>query len=389
MSCEIFCCENPKILNRLVEFDNGKFLKQLFSLLSMPSPLDHYLAGYFEKVLEMLFRRMTVPVMAFLNEGGIAMMQTFLNHIDNYSIMQIVQRVLLPHIPFSVEDVDLPPAARQKYQCNWSFQKETCDLLCAKLLDHSSPVVPSHMSDLLITVLQLSPHESSVLSNLCASEYLVKMLESSFIDGAETASITDEPTVEAITSLACISSLESLISRLCETMSYIDFGATGNDGNDGDMTAEDAHRISTQVASSVDKISRAIIPFVPSIASQLQAHITTPVCGMFDSQTQSSYKRLGPRCLHLVKLIESTVRLANDEIDEALCNSGVFRTCLELMFAFELHSLLHLSVQRIILNLIEVGATYRLVLESNGGVMFAHYCLCVFGCILQNSEISA
>jgi hypothetical protein len=374
MSCELFCCENTRILTRLVGFENGKFLKQLFSLLSLDAPLDHYLAGYFEKVLEMLFRRMTVPVMAFLNEGGVPMLQTFLNHIDNYSIMQIVQRVLLPHIPFSIEDVDLPAATRHKYQCNWSFQKESCDLLCAKMLDHNSPVVPSHISDMLITVLQLSPHESSVLSNLCASEYLVKMLESSFCDGTEMSSVMDEPTIEASISLASISSLESLISRLCETMSYIDFGALANEGN-GEMTVEDAHRISTQVASSVDKVSRAIIPFVPSIATQLEAHLTTPVCGMFDAQTQSSHKRLGPRGLHLVKLIESTVRLANDEIDEVLCSSGVFRACLELMFSFELHSFLHLSVQRIILNLIEVGATYRSVrvnvnMKSLGVVYF-------------------
>lgn len=358
MSCELFCCENPRILNRLVEYNDGRFLKQLFSLLSLEAPLDHYLAGYFEKVLEMLFRRMTVPVMAFLNEGSMDLLQRFVNHIDNYSIMQIVQRVLLPHIPFSIDDVDLPAAMREKYQCNWSFKEESCSLLCAKMLDHDSHIVPSHIADMLITVLQLSPHESSVLSNLCVSEYLGKMLESSFNDGAEMTSITDEPTVESSISLASISVLESLISRLCETMSCIDFGAIGDDENT-DMTVEDARRLSTQVAASVDKISQAIVPYVPKIAAQLQLHLDTPICGTFDSQTQSTHKRLGPRGLYLVKLIESTVRLANDEIDDVMCSSGVFRNCLDLMFAYELHSLLHLSVQRIILNLIEVGATYR------------------------------
>ena len=358
MSCELFCCENPRILRRLVEYDDGRFLKQLFSLLSSQPPLNHYLAGYFEKVLEMLFRRRTVPVMAFLNNGGVDLLQQFVRHTYNYSIMQIVQRVLLPHIPFSMEDVDRPPGERELYQCNWSFRKDACDVLCERMLDRDNPVIITHISDMLITVLQLSPHESSILSNLCESKYLERMLECSFNDGAEMSSVEEEPTVDASMSLACISVLESLVSRLCETMSCIHFGALGGEGEESGMSVDDRRRLSNLVAVGVDRVSKAILPFVPKIAAQLRAHLDSPVCGLFHAQTQCSHKRLGPRGLHLVKLIESTVRLANDEMDEALCSAGVFAACLEMMFAFELHSLLHLSVQRIVLNLIEVGATH-------------------------------
>ena len=359
MSCELLCCENPRVLRRLVEYDDGRFLKKLFSLLSLQPPLNHCLAGYFENVLEVLFRRMTVPVMAFMNSGGVDMLQQFVRHTYNYSIMQIVQRVLLPHIPFLIEDVDRPPEERELYQCNWSFQKVTCDLLCETILTSHHPAVITHLSDMLITVLQLSPHESSILSNLCESKHLNGMLESAFKDGTEVASVEEEPTVDASMSLACISLLESLVSRLCETMSCIHFDTEGGEGEESGMNVDDRRRLSNVVAVGVDRVSKAILPFVPRIAAQLRAHLDSPVCGLFHAQTQCSHKRLGPRGLHLVKLIESTVRLANDEMDEALCSAGVFAACLEMMFAFELHSLLHLSVQRIVLNLIEVGATQR------------------------------
>jgi serine/threonine-protein phosphatase 6 regulatory subunit 3 len=101
MACEVFCCEVPEILKLLVEDFDGIYLDKLFSFLSINAKLDCYLAGYFEKILEMLFRRMTIPMMRYFNNSGTELLTTFLNHIDNYSIMQIVQRLMLPHIPFS------------------------------------------------------------------------------------------------------------------------------------------------------------------------------------------------------------------------------------------------------------------------------------------------
>ena len=60
MSCEVICCEVPDILNRIVLEKDGIYLNRLLSFLDTDSPaLDYYLAGYFEKILEMLFRRIT------------------------------------------------------------------------------------------------------------------------------------------------------------------------------------------------------------------------------------------------------------------------------------------------------------------------------------------
>jgi len=351
MACELFCCEVQKVLDILVEGQDGKFLSMLFSLLDNEAPLDHYLAGYFEKILEMLFRRMTIPVMMYLNNGGVPLLQKFLNHIENYSVMQIVQRVMLPHIPFSMEDVEvMSPEEKLNYQCNWSFQKETCHLLCSRMLTGESYDIPSHISDLLITVLQLSPHDSLFLTHLCEPRCLDDLLKFSFQDYTERTSVTDLPSVESSLSLASISVLESLISRLCETMNPFE-------GGEEKDVMDDAQKTMALIGECVDKVSSALIEYVPKFAAQLKAYTETDVCGTFQSQSQCTYRRLGQRGLQLVKLVEAIVRLANDHIDSALCVSGALKACVDLMFHFDLNSLLHLSVQRIILILIEGGAT--------------------------------
>ena len=78
MSCEVICCEIPKILQAIVEDYDEKFLAKLFSFLSREEKLDNYLAGYFEKILEMLFRRMTVTMMRYFNTRGLELLRLFL-----------------------------------------------------------------------------------------------------------------------------------------------------------------------------------------------------------------------------------------------------------------------------------------------------------------------
>ena len=59
MSCEVFCCEIDEILTMLVEENNGELVDKLLSILDGENCLDNYLAGYFEKIVEMLLRTNT------------------------------------------------------------------------------------------------------------------------------------------------------------------------------------------------------------------------------------------------------------------------------------------------------------------------------------------
>lgn len=196
MSCEVICCEIPELLYNLVEENDGKHLDRLFSFLkpekqdnssfqSSVQPireLDCYLAGYFEKILEMLFRKMTNKMMFYFNEHGLGFLTLFLQHISNYSIMQIIQRLMLPHLPFNN-----PQENEQGFElecehpgyddhCHWSFLPQTCVLLLEYMLETSHPDVPLHISDMLITILQLSPPETLLIKYLCEQESIERLL---------------------------------------------------------------------------------------------------------------------------------------------------------------------------------------------------------------------
>lgn len=354
MSCEVICCEIPEMLQRLVIESEGKHVKKLFSFLSTEGKLDYYLAGYFEKILEMLFRRMTMPMMKFFNDSGSALLSQFLDHMDNYSIMQIVQRLMLPHIPFSnlgEGDHIFSDEDREQQQCNWSYQLESCTMLFDRMFDDTDVDIPLHISDLLITVLQLSPPETFVIQFLCKDECVKKLLDAAVAEDADMINPGDEFSAKGSISLAAISVLESLSSRLFESSVPYD----SNQSTDEDYPVDQIQ----QVKQSIGNICSVLVPYIEKINDTLTMYIRANPCSSFTNQSKSSSPRLGHRGLQMVKLIESVVRLGSPEVDSKMCSSGVFRTCLQLFFRFVNNSLLHLSIQRIILTIIEGDSARR------------------------------
>eukprot|EP00600_Ochromonadales_sp_CCMP1393_P004849 CAMPEP_0174967212 /NCGR_PEP_ID=MMETSP0004_2-20121128/7459_1 /TAXON_ID=420556 /ORGANISM="Ochromonas sp., Strain CCMP1393" /LENGTH=1048 /DNA_ID=CAMNT_0016216321 /DNA_START=14 /DNA_END=3160 /DNA_ORIENTATION=- len=411
MSCEVICCEVPEILKNLVEEYDGKYLDKLFSFLSTESRLNYYLAGYFEKILEMLFRRMTVPMMKYFNDAGTTLMSKFLDHMDNYSIMQIVQRLMLPHIPFSNlvdAEVELTEEEKSLQQCNWSFSDAAIQLLFDRmLLDGGDADVPLHISDLLITVLQLSPPETLVIKFLCEASCIRRLLDaavtaagtgasasasnsSSEGEAADVMLVGDPYSVAASISLAAISVLESLNSRLFESSIPYDQQPGSSAHLDGDgAAAEEEGIIVIGDATSADQgggsgasdgigmtnaadeeyliivrqqissICIELVPFIEKINTALRRYLSDddPPCLAVRNQGKTLTGRLGHRGLQIVKLVESIVRLGDSSVDAVLCTSGTFKICLDLYFKFENNSFLHLSVQRIFITILESDST--------------------------------
>lgn len=380
----MFCCEIPRILEILVEESGGIYLEKLFSILKYESPLDNYLAGYFEKILQMLFRRMTIPLMKYLNKGSLVLFKEFLNHIDNYSIMQIVQRVLLPHIPFSADITDFDTMSQDErinYQCNWSQSNEVNTLLVDKLIGQidtdkdstsvtssniSTSDIPVHVSDLLITVLQLSPSGSPFLHNLCEENCIQQLLSASFLTNAEMQSPYDLPTQIASVSVSSLNVVELLISRLCEALQPYEIQS---ELKKDCMPMEDTLVVLENISKFIELLASKLLDYIPTIAQQLLSHSLgdkpevsiggggidskTHICGVTYSQNNKTLKRLGSRGYRLVKIVEVMVRLGNQNLNEALCESGCLKICIQMLNLYPLHSLLHTSVQHIIVILVE------------------------------------
>ena len=365
MSCEVICCEIPEILHALVETGNGSFLDKLFTFLDTSHSLDYYLAGYFEKILEMLFRRMTVPMMKYFNDAGVSLLVKFLEHMDNYSIMQIVQRLMLPHIPFANlndNDADFTEEERILRQCNWSFSTESCELLFNRMLEQKDADVPLHISDLLITVLQLSPPETLVISYLCEPSCVENLMRAIVGDvsenGEECAMLDialpgDAYSSAASVSLAAISVLESLNSRLFEASLPFDQSMS--------QIMEDNQDHLVVVREQIEVVCQQILPFIPRLQAILHQYLECSPCQPIVNQSKTQVNRLGHRGLQLVKLVESIVRMGSVAVDESFCRSGLFRTCLDLYFHFDNNSFLHLSVQRIVITVLESDSSRRYI----------------------------
>jgi hypothetical protein len=278
--------------------------------------------------------------------------------------MQIVQRLMLPHIPFLMpNDADEVMADdRQNYLCNWSSIPEACELLLERMLCQQTGDVPSHVSDLLITVLQLSPANASILYHLCSTSCLEKLLAAAFAEDADHEDVESLPSASASVSLAALSVLESLVSRICEaaTPSGSEEGGLSEDAS-GVLADETDGQVLIQIQVSVANICDALAPCLPAFRSQLK-HFVDPSsrpCGQVATQTKSLLPRLSHRGLLMVKLIESLIRLGNAEIDRQLFDSEVVVASLDLIFTFRFNSLLHLTVQKIVIIVVEGGAARR------------------------------
>jgi len=350
MSCEILCCEVPEIL---VRFEASKdeeagLLSQLFSLLDSKEPIGQYLAGYFEKVLDMLFRRMTSTMMTFMNAGGVPLLTRFLNHVDNYSILQIVQRLMLPHIPFNMNMTDMAMDCDTKdVRCDWCSVTEACDILTTRMIDVSDleNEVPSHISALMMTVLQISPVDSPFLANLCRKECLEKLFASTLDDSADKSNV----------SIASGAVLEILISRLSEATNPNSQSMEFNSPELGAYGIVSQPIVPEELQTTIESLSSYIEPHAVSLAAQLRTFLDGNPCGNITFQSKTSFPRLGERGMKLVKLVEAFVRLEKADIDRILCVNDVIKICIDLSFKFELNSILHLSVQRMILTIIEAG----------------------------------
>ena len=252
MACEVICCEIKGIIDILVDGtvpsrppidseDNcgreemgetkqcssllisddarGKpILDLLFSMLydSKIGEIDDYRAGYFEKVLSIIFRYRPKEVAHYLNEGGgkgiITLMSATFKHLYSHSLMQIVQRLLLPQPPapptkpegeegkdatnecedlFSdtLEGAEMDPL--DCFRCNWSESEMALKMVMECILGEESNKATTqngddeeernldlyqNASEILITIIQNSPLTSVTMRTLTTDPNLGRLI---------------------------------------------------------------------------------------------------------------------------------------------------------------------------------------------------------------------
>jgi hypothetical protein len=335
------------LLAVVVDENEGELILRLLSILDTDGELDNYLAGYFEKMMELLLRTCTSKVVAVLNKTGLVLFEKFVRHIDNYSVMQIVQRLLLPHIPFTAPGTEESAGPL----CNWAELDSICTTLCSQMsgkalfsFENSTP----HISDLLITVLQLSPAESLFVCNLCSHECLDILFNCAIpLQEKESCSFNTKEI-----RIAGLTVLESLISRLCD---IIQSGEPLGNCDSSDVSCGGIPAAVERLADSANNVALSLKTYLGRIIEKVKVLTKSFVEAFVAGGVSPTTLKLGPEGLQTVRLVEAMVRLADPEIDLELSKSDTLQNCISLFFACESHSLLHMSVQRMICMIIEGG----------------------------------
>ena len=385
MACEVICCEITSIVDALVDghvtdvvtarpvdpmdLDHVNItpdprpqpiLDLLFSVLyTTPSgQLDDYRAGYLDKVLSVLCRKRPQAMTVYVNEtsGGLKLMKAMLDHLYSHSVLQIVQRLLLPHpssfrLNTDPEEGDELDMQEDLFRCNWSESPEVIDCLLSSLLKNVHTEVDEQLrlyeaqnaSEVLITVIQNSPLTSITMLTLTSDKTMERIaIRSSQLEEGEGFVPHDS-------ALTCVMNvLESIVLQL---------GGYGSVGTA--MEDDDAHP-SMATADS-------LVKHLPLVLQNLGDLLKHPSTNNWKSPMQfsreSDQKILGTSRLKIVRLIETLVLLGNADIDKILCDSKCLETCLDLFWDFEWCSMLHQSVANLLVHIFE-GANARASLQE-------------------------
>lgn len=375
MACEVICCEINSIIDALVEGhveganipqpEEGSdprprpILDLLFSVLyTTPSgKLDDYRAGYLDKILSVLCRKRPQAMSVYLNEtcGGLKLMKAMLEHLYSHSILQIVQRLLLPN-PASFRTTDTEEweddeAPENMFRCKWSESPEAIACLLDALLKTRATDGDAELrlyeaqnaSEVLITVIQNSPLTSATMLTLTSDEIMERITnKSSQLEDGEDFIPHDS-------TLTCtMNVLESIVLQL------------GGYGSVGTMVEEDDDRQDIATADS-------LVKHLPLTLKRLGDLLRHPSTAHWKSPMQFSKNEdhpiLGTSRLRIARLIESLVLLGNADIDQIMCESNCLDTCLDLFWKFEWCSMLHQSVANLLVHVFE-GANARAGLQE-------------------------
>ena len=387
-------------------------LDLLFSMLydAKPGEIDDHRAGYFDKILSILFRKRPQAMSDYINEGGgrgtQALMNVMFHHLYSHSIMQIVQRLLLPQPPLppkddsdednaAIGDVELyndPMDAADmdglgSFRCKWSESRVALELLLDCLIGTGLPEIEQveerklslyqNASEVLITIIQNSPLTSPTLHILTTDPVLEKLImaASCFEEGTSFSPHDSR--------LTCtMNVLESLILQLggygsVGTVMYSDDeedeegeqdeddeeeNPEGVEVKDGEPTATRPNSMRQELATS-----DTLINHLPMMLSNLCKLLLYPEAENWVSPMQFSrtdpQKLLGSSRLRIVRLLESLVLLGDPNVDALLCESNCLEICLDLFWKFQWCSMLHQSVANLLVHVFE-GANARSELQS-------------------------
>ena len=366
MSCEVICCDIRQITDILASGRDGELMKLLFQVLKTQGRLDTRLAGYFEKVLSLLFIRKPKELISMMNEHSLEYLDGVVSHLSSYSITEMLKRTLQPNHPDYMNDgMDFGMGMGGMFLDNGmglSFGDQpdsggdsstgdiptlswlTDPIVVDKLVNSLRPETPDgqkiesdvhlHVSDLLADILHngiRSQHEGEE-----RTEGATDLAD--FLERQETVDQLMDIGIPRDQMEVCKSSLTAGLSVLGALLT--------RHANATYSPSQEEEMIPTPVSSLLTRL--------PQIFRTLKGEETE--AEVIRTQYHEERPRLGMQRLKVVGLVVLLVQSRYHMVDQKLVEHGLVPLCLELMFQFELVNMLHADVECMITTILESGS---------------------------------
>jgi hypothetical protein len=317
--------------------------------------------------------------------------EKFMNHLQNYSIMSILERLLLPSLHIaecegvtassttentevdSAEGIDNANTTSVISLCSWGENIDIITLLVDKLVEDNTPdsVLATHSSDLLVSRVHQAPLTSPILQHLSSGKVLQKIVRKSSVlsdseeftshdNGMTRALFLLESIVLQLGGFGCVPPVDASLSlSFTYPNSYSspqtttalspaqENGSVVSNCIENNPAEAAESKPSCSVANSNDLIS--LLPDSLSRWDSFLTHETTKSWQVIN-QIGQVIPMVGLSRLRIVRLIEALVLLAHPIVDEQLVKANSIRICLDLFFAFEWCSMLHQSVANLLVH---------------------------------------
>ena len=376
-----------------------RLLDAFFDLLydTPAGQLDDYRAGYFDKILSILFRKRSQELSNYINTGGSrgqeSLMEAMMKHLYSHSVMQICQRLLLPPRPTPKQEEgetsqeegggggeptedgeggeDILPGEEDDedmngigIQCDWSKNEKAIDMLLQRLIN---PEI------LLATDEQISPvsavdtrqsiDEQRLSLSLNASEVLITVIQNSMLSSETMLTLTSVKILdrlsEAATQLREGESFSPHESLLTSAMNVIEslilqlggYGAVGTmsilEQADGEEPQNDV--LIADLSTLLEVLPKMLKGFYDLLLHPSTKKWTSPV----QFSKEEPVQLLGTSRLRIVRVLESLVLLGDPDVDSKLVESDCLLVCLDLFWEFQWCSMLHQSVANLLVHVFE------------------------------------
>jgi len=383
MACEVLCCEVSTMIDVIVEARNGELMNKLFSIVTCENLIQNRLAGYFEKILQVLFKRKSIAVLAFLDSKGTDLFKSFCNQLHNYSIMQAMRILLLPAVQlaredsavgYMVEENELSSTPPSSLVCIWHKDPTLITYLVEQLTNNSNNnLTPgllqdriAHISELLTSVIDLSARDSMFHSTMISAK-MIETLSSVAIpklpESSSSASLDLDVSMAAVLAV-----LEVVVMQFCDehgTMmsELVQAEKIVNPGKDEDVSKV----MLEEMLKAVSKPSVEAVDVLASLVPRMTQYLKGSTSSNESISTQSGVKlpKLGLGRLRIVNLVEGMLRMKQPKIDQVIHDTKCVSLVLDLFSLHEWHSLLHQGAMSCVMLIVEGGDTPERVALQN------------------------